>query len=244
VIDISPQVKLLIGAGLIAVLVAAAVITLMREPEAPPAPGTGVSSKVDHYLLALSWSPSYCLEADEEADARQCNASKSYGFIVRGLWPQTDTGPLRNCAEDKSRVSQTIVDDMAEIMPSARLVGNQWRKHGVCTGLSQGDYFDLTRRAYGRIKVPEEFHTREEARFVNPRDIERAFLTANPGLTADMVGVTCTERFVHDVRICLSTDLAFRTCKAARNECREDQVTMPPTTATQALDSGTPAASE
>jgi ribonuclease T2 len=243
-IDLSQRMKLLIGAGLLVALVAAAGITLMSVPEQPADPKT-LSSKVDHYLLALSWSPSYCLEADEEADTRQCNATKSYGFIVRGLWPQTDTGPLRNCVEDKSRVSQTIVDDMAEIMPSARLVGNQWRRHGVCTGLSQGDYFDLTRRAYGRIKVPEEFRERAEGGPVSPRDIEQAFLAANPGLSAEMLGVTCTERYVHDVRICLSTDLAFRTCKAARNECRSDQVTMPPTTSvSQALDAGPSTAPE
>jgi ribonuclease T2 len=185
-INLSTTMRVMIGAGLILVLVGAAVITLMAVPDQPAEQGGRLSSKVDHYLLALSWSPSYCLEADEEADARQCNASKSYGFIVRGLWPQTDTGPLRNCVEDKSRVSQTIVDDMAEIMPSARLVGNQWRRHGVCTGLSQGDYFDLTRRAYERIKVPDEFHQRGEGGLVSPRDIEQAFLTANPGLTADM----------------------------------------------------------
>ena len=49
----------------------------------------------DFYVLALSWSPSYCEEARERAPDRvpdqQCGGRPFY-FVVHGLWPQYEHG--------------------------------------------------------------------------------------------------------------------------------------------------------
>lgn len=222
----SPYLKYGLVALLLAILAIGAVVSLTQPPD--PNEPRKLSRKVDHYLLSLGWSPSYCLESGKDADPRQCGNGKSFGFIVQGLWPQTATGPLRNCDSNEPRVPDSIVDDMRTIMPSARLVGNQWRKHGTCTGLTQEDYFDLVRRAYQRINVPIQFNQAREVKVVSPRDVERAFLEANKGLSPDMLAVTCTERNVREVRVCLGTDLTFRSCKGARNECTASEVAMPP----------------
>jgi ribonuclease T2 len=37
--------------------------------------------------------------------------------------------------------------DYLDLLPSMGLIGHQWRKHGSCSGLTQRDYFDVTRAA-------------------------------------------------------------------------------------------------
>jgi ribonuclease T2 len=236
---LSPRLKVIIAGVLLFVLAAGAVVSLMIEPDAPPGP-KGLSGKVDHYLLSLSWSPSYCIEAGNDADPRQCGGANPFAFTILGLWPQGDDGPLRDCDAAAKRVSDSIVEDMRMVMPSARLMGNQWRKHGTCTGLSQEDYFDVTRRAYKRINIPAEYAQLAELKIVAPREVEDAFVKANRGLAPDMVAVTCTDRHIREVRICLSTDLEFRTCKAARNDCPKAQISMPPVETSEAAEATPP----
>ena len=43
--------------------------------------------KFDFYVLALSWSPSFCEQAGERAPRQQCG-ERPYSFIGHWLWPQ------------------------------------------------------------------------------------------------------------------------------------------------------------
>jgi ribonuclease T2 len=64
---------------------------------------------------------------------------------------------------------------------------------------------------------------------VAPEEVEDAFIAANPGLAHDMIAVTCSGRYLSEVRICLSKDLAFRACpETDRRACRNPRVAMPP----------------
>jgi len=57
----------------------------------------GKAGEFDYYVLALSWSPSWC---DREGDARnspQCDPSEDFGFVVHGLWPQYEKGWPSDC---------------------------------------------------------------------------------------------------------------------------------------------------
>ncbi|MES2751639.1 MAG: ribonuclease T, partial [Pseudomonadota bacterium] len=50
----------------------------------------------DFYVLALSWSPSFCQAASERGNSgrgaqTQC-AGRPFSFVVHGLWPQYDRG--------------------------------------------------------------------------------------------------------------------------------------------------------
>jgi ribonuclease T2 len=54
--------------------------------------------KFDFYMLALSWSPSFCADSAERVPAGsgqradpQCGA-RPHSFVVHGLWPQYETG--------------------------------------------------------------------------------------------------------------------------------------------------------
>ena len=56
---------------------------------APTAAG-GVAGAFDFYVLALSWSPTYCA-TDARPDPEQCDKA-GQGFVVHGLWPQYEQG--------------------------------------------------------------------------------------------------------------------------------------------------------
>ena len=50
----------------------------------------------DFYVLALSWSPSFCEAAQErgglgKSQQMQCGG-RPYSFVVHGLWPQNERG--------------------------------------------------------------------------------------------------------------------------------------------------------
>ncbi|KFB10517.1 ribonuclease T2 family protein [Nitratireductor basaltis] len=185
----------------------------------------------DFYVLALSWSPSYCISEGERANRQQCGTSRPYSFIVHGLWPQRESGYPTYCASrEPDRVPNRLVDDLRDLMPSAGLIGHQWRKHGSCTGASQEEYFRLLRKARERVKVPKVFDSVDKPIMATPESIEEAFRKANPQLPGDAIAVTCGKRMMREVRICLSEELDFRSCREVdRKDCRLDKVLLPPT---------------
>lgn len=187
----------------------------------PSPPGTGF----DFYVLSLSWSPSYCAAKGAEADREQCRANGPSGFIIHGLWPQFEKGYPANCTSgEPARVPRRLASAMLDIMPSAGLVGYQWRKHGTCSGLSQIDYFATVRTAWTRVRIPPGLG----GGMANPHVAEQAFLKANRGLPADGIAVTCDRRYLREVRICMTRELAFRSCPAIdRQACRLHRVQMP-----------------
>lgn len=192
--------------------------------------GLPTGSGFDYYVLALSWSPSYCAAEGEDANRQQCGASRPYGFIVHGLWPQFERGYPSNCPTDRPLdVPVEEVRQLYDIMPSAGLIRHQWKKHGTCSGLSRHDFFATLRAARERVVIPEDFRQLETYKTVNPEVLERAFLGSNEGSSADGVIVTCDKRFLREVRICMTKELQFRTCpELERSACWRDRAVMPP----------------
>ena len=60
--------------------------------------------RFDFYVLALSWSPSYCAAVREKTPDRlpqpQCG-ERPFSFVVHGLWPQYERGFPSFCAAVK-----------------------------------------------------------------------------------------------------------------------------------------------
>ena len=92
--------------------------------------------KFDFYVLALSWSPSYCEAAGERGTPpqQQCGA-RPYSFVVHGLWPQYENGFPEFCQNPAPRLDRNIVSSMLDLMPAPRLIFHEWDKHGICSGL-------------------------------------------------------------------------------------------------------------
>jgi ribonuclease T2 len=185
----------------------------------------------DFYVLALSWSPSFCAEIAERADGRappaECG-THAYPFIVHGLWPQYESGFPQDCQVPSPRLNRAIVSTMLDLMPSPRLIFSEWDRHGTCTGLSQDSYFDTVRKARALVTIPAEYREPQQALDVSPAAVKGAFIKANPGLAADDVAVDCDSKRLTDVRLCLSKDLKFRACREiVERSCQRQQVQMP-----------------
>ncbi len=181
----------------------------------------------DFYVLSLSWSPTWCADNDAGGRTQQCRRGENNGFIVHGLWPQNERGYPEFCrTRESDRVPESLGRTVLDIIPSMGLVGHQWRKHGSCSGLSQKDYFAVTRAAFERIRIPAGMGGSGR---LAPDAVEEAFIAANRGLTAGGMAVTCADGQLEEVRICMNADLSFRACPAVdRAACRARSIEQPP----------------
>jgi len=195
-------------------------------PSAPSAQDTAKTSETgfDFYVLSLSWSPAFCASDAGRNSRQQCGSDRKFGFVVHGLWPQNDQGYPEFCGADKNeRVPDNLGRSMFDIMPSMGLIGHQWRKHGSCSGLTQKQYFDKTRDAYDRIKIPADLSVGDQSKKLSADAIEAAFVSANPGMTKNGIAISCEGPRLEEVRICLSKTLSFRDCPGVdRQGCRSN----------------------
>ena len=210
---------------------AAAVVALVASAGLTRGQDRFTPGEFDFYVLALSWSPSFCAAAEERSPNRvpqqQCGG-RPYSFVVHGLWPQFERGFPQHC-QDPPPLDPDIVSSMLDLMPARGLVHHEWETHGTCSGLSARDYFDTVRKARAAVAIPAEFERLKQYRMVAPQDVEEAFVKANAGARAAGVTVTCSGRRLSEVRVCLTKDLQFRECPSLRKgACRRDQVVMPP----------------
>ncbi|MDE3818332.1 ribonuclease T(2) [Sinorhizobium meliloti] len=200
---------------------------LARSASIAPAPvGTGF----DFYVLSLSWSPTWCDANDPKGKSDQCETGSGHGLIVHGLWPQNENGYPEYCRTRHSdRVPESLGRQYFDLIPSMGLIGHQWRKHGTCSGLSQRDYFAVTRAAHERLTIPPELTTTDGAESLSVQAIEAAFEKKNSGMTSESIAVTCEGRLLEEIRICFDKELKFRACpQVDRQACRRDTVSLPP----------------
>ncbi len=185
----------------------------------------------DFYVLALSWSPSYCAALKERGAERmpqpQCGG-RPFAFVVHGLWPQYVRGYPSYCQKPAPRIERALVDSMLDLMPSPGLVYHEWNRHGTCTGLPAQRYFDAVRKARAAVKVPPNYLALTQPMTVKPGEVADAFLKANPGLKPADMAVACDKTRITEVRICLNKDFSFRDCaEVVRHACRRDKLVMP-----------------
>ncbi len=187
-----------------------------------------VAGEFDYYLLALSWSPAFCLGSPSAA---QCNGPRRYGFVVHGLWPQYERGWPESCAD--TRVPGEVVEGVLDLMPARSLVYHEWSAHGTCSGLAPAEFFALVRRAYETIAIPPNLSRPNGAIEQPPASIVAEFLRTNPRLPPQSVVATCSGQGaprLREVHLCFSRDLTPRSCSAdaLREACRAPSVIVPP----------------
>jgi ribonuclease T2 len=190
----------------------------------------GTPGVFDFYVLSLSWSPSFCESGGgRRGNNEQCDQARPYAFVVHGLWPQYDRGFPENCIQPAPWIESKLIRSMLDLMPARKLVIHEWQAHGTCSGLEAERFFATVRSAREKIHIPERFVRLNNYTMVSPGEVEDAFIAANPGLAHDMVAVTCSRRYLSEVRICMGKDLAFHACpETDRRACRNPQIAMPP----------------
>ena len=177
-----------------------------------PPPGRAVLAPLTGYILALSWSPQFCKEnGDEKKNAPQCRRPDKFGFILHGLWP--DGAGLDNPQWCKRvpAVSPEVMKQYFCATPSATLMQHEWAKHGSCIESDAGRYFRAGTLLFNALKFPDM-----EALLRSQPDVgafTTAFVSANPGLTADMVRVDLTQLgWLQEVQLCLGRDYHPKAC--------------------------------
>jgi len=178
-----------------------------------------IAGEFDYYVLSLSWSPSWCSLEGDARNSPQCDPVEDHGWILHGLWPQYENGYPANCRTGFRAPSRSQTGEMADIMGTSGLAWHQWRKHGVCTGLSSEDYYALSRLAYEKVTRPPVFRQLDRSVTLPASVIEDAFLEANADLSANQITITCKQGYIQEARICLTRDLEFRNCG---NDVRRD----------------------
>jgi ribonuclease T2 len=167
----------------------------------------GTAGEFDYYVLALSWSPNWCAIEGDAKGSPQCDASKDFGWVLHGLWPQYRHGWPDYCPSYHAPPSRGQTGEMADIMGTSGLAWHQWRKHGVCSGLSPADYYALSREAYEQVNRPEVLRNLSRPVTLPATLIEEAFLKDNPTWEPDNITITCKDNRIQEARICLSRDL-------------------------------------
>jgi ribonuclease T2 len=118
---------------------------------------------------------------------------------------------------------------MLDLMPAPGLISHEWQQHGTCSGLGAREYFALVRRAYEKMKIPQQYSSPTTPLNVNRDQVISAFVSANDGLSPKGIIVSCDHKRLREVRVCLTRDLEFRDCShSGQRSCRSERIIMPP----------------
>ena len=168
----------------------------------------------DYYVLALSWSPTWCAIEGDARSAEQCDPRHDYGWILHGLWPQFEVGYPSYCNTSARAPSRSATNAMADIMASGGLAWHQWKKHGRCSGLSSQAYFAAARATYNAVVRPPILRKLDHSVKLPASVIQDAFLQSNPDWSADMLTITCKKGHIQEARLCLTKNFQPRVCGA------------------------------
>lgn len=205
---------------------------LLVFPLALAARAGGTSGDFDYYVLALSWSPTYCASQAGANDDSQCAPGRSFAFVVHGLWPQYDQGWPQDCDTQESWVEQDAIDAMMDLMPSKKLIIHEWKKHGTCSGLSQAGYFQAIRETFEKVRIPARYLSPTADVITTPEQLVTDFVKTNRDLTAGMLSVQCgnarDRARLSELRICLDRSGGFIQCGSNESRaCRAKSLIMP-----------------
>jgi ribonuclease T2 len=186
------------------------------------------NASFDYYVLSLSWAPDFCAQAGSNKTASECAAGRHIGFVVHGLWPQSNAGRGPENCGPASPVPQATVSQMLNYFPSASLIQHEWSTHGTCSGLSANDYFAAVRKTRDAVQIPTQLSSLTQPTQACPAQIEAEFSTANRRFPPAALRATCRAGELQEVRICFGKDLAPQMCTLSAGECTDPSMTILP----------------
>ena len=168
------------------------------------------------YLLSISWSPQHCADVRNPRDVRewfQCAGENGrFGWVLHGLWPETDSADYPQWCRPAQIVSQAVLREHLCITPSAQLLQNEWAKHGTCMSPHPAAYFRSAAILFRAVRFPDMAAL--AAKHQTAGSIRRAFAATNAGVTAPMIAVTTDQQgWLKEVRLCLGPRMRPQRCK-------------------------------
>jgi ribonuclease T2 len=193
---------------ILAGILAFTTVSAARRPASRPKPAQitqNVAGRFNYYVLALSWSPDYCA-AKGKNDPQQCDSNRGLGFVLHGLWPQSDRGYPQNCTTEA--FDPKMQQQFPDLYPSSTLLRHEWEKHGTCAGLSQLQYHQLSQALKDRVKIPDRYVRPNRPVRVTPANFKQEFVNANPGMSFNSIAPSCSGsgRFLQEVLVCYTKE--------------------------------------
>lgn len=162
----------------------------------------GTPGEFDFYVLALSWSPTYC-DDDSVNDPQQCGTGKRLGFVLHGLWPQYEKGYPSECST--KQMPDKVKAEFPGLYPNEKLYRHEWDKHGTCSGLTPAQYLALSKTLKEAVIIPKAYRKPEKPLRVTTEEIAAAFRSVNSLEFEDTsFAVYCSDsgRFLREILVC------------------------------------------
>lgn len=180
------------------------------KPVVPDGPSN--LAPVRSYALAVSWSPEFC-RGNQDPQSTQCSGRNGrFGFVVHGLWPESDSQSPQWCAAVPPPSPETVRRNLC-MTPVPWLIAHEWAKHGSCMASNADGYFRAAHRLWDRLKWPDaDALSRREGLTVG--DLRTAIAIANPGLRRDAIGVMIGRNgWLRELRLCYSRTYRPQPCR-------------------------------
>ncbi|GAK51042.1 ribonuclease, T2 family [Candidatus Moduliflexus flocculans] len=167
--------------------------------------GEGTPGEFDFYVLALSWSPTYC-DDNGANDPQQCGIGKRFGFVLHGLWPQYEKGYPSECSS--TQMPDKVTAEFPGLYPNDKLYRHEWEKHGTCSGLTPKQYLALSKTLKESVNIPKAYRKPEKPLRVTTDEIAAAFQSSNPTFEHASFAVYCADsgRFLREILVCFDQD--------------------------------------
>jgi ribonuclease T2 len=183
----------------------------------------------DYYVLSLSWAPSYCEKPNAAKQSpEECAVGNHIGFIVHGLWPESNSGQNPENCPSSTRLPNAVINYALPIMLSRTLIQHEWTTHGTCTGLAPFDFFSLVAMARSAVQIPVQITSIVSQTTESPGQIETQFATANPSFPKTAFRTSCQGNVFEEMRVCFDKNIKPLACTATVSECRNTALTIRP----------------
>lgn len=171
-------------------------------------------SPIGRYTLAVSWSPEYCRNDRDPASVQCSGRNGRFGFVLHGLWPESNSGPPPQWCSVTPRPSTRTLRRNLCMTPVPSLLEHEWAKHGSCMARTPTAYFETAARLWRSLRWPDADRlSRQQSLTVG--DLRREVALANPAFEPEQIGVLVNERgWLRELRLCYSRRMRPITCPA------------------------------
>ena len=87
----------------------------------------GTAGAFDYYVLALTWTPSWCALTGDREGEPDCDPGTGFGWSLHGLWPQYEAGWPVDCATEARGPSRAPATSSRPKGPRSRRCWRQGR---------------------------------------------------------------------------------------------------------------------
>ena len=170
---------------------------------------------VTHYILALSWAPSWCRTgAGRHATERGGNAECSdpaRGFVLHGFWPNGEGRQHPQYCAPAGPIDIATLRTTYCMTPSASLLQHEWAAHGTCGWSRPADYFAREASIWTGLRLPAAQAL--AGRTLPAGQLRALFAQANPGLPPEAVAVRLDRKQrLREVDLCYGRSFTPMPC--------------------------------